>query len=44
MDPIAFIDSLPLGAQVMLGILLGLGLVKLTLDSGIRIPPLWWWF
>jgi len=44
MDPIAFIDSCPLGVQVILGVLLGLGLAKLTLDSGIRIPPLWWWF
>src|SRR5882724_1762233 len=44
MDPISFIDSCPFGVQVIMGVLLGLGLAKLTLDCGIRIPPLWWWF
>jgi len=44
MDPITFVDSCPFGIQVLLGIVLGLGLAKLTLDCGIRVPPLWWWF
>jgi hypothetical protein len=42
MDPITFINSCPFGVQVIMGVLLGLGLAKLTLDSGVRIPPLWW--
>ena len=44
MDPIAFVDSCPFGIQVIMGVLLGLGMVKLTVDIGIRISPLWWCF